>query len=191
MGRRFLPRFCSRLRKLINGGRPGGPGASGCCGGRSGPSRTPPKSIFPFSKPPSRSCTFDTKHCDCCAGFEFFESAPFCKWLPKAVHYLLAVPFLKNGHRLWLHNSEECLPRGGASSVKGAADSIVLVLQTAQTPSSRLPSPATDSLLLACSCALLSMALPGRTCECLEMMVRFAPMGGGGVGQGAGRACIV
>ena len=35
------------------------------------------------------------------------------------------------------------------------------------------------------------MALPGRTCECLEMMVRFAPMGGGGVGQGAGRACIV
>ena len=35
------------------------------------------------------------------------------------------------------------------------------------------------------------MALPGRTCECLEMMVRFAPMGGGAVGQGAGRACIV
>ena len=68
-----------------------------------------------------------------CAGFEFFGkwASPFCKWLPKAVHYLLAVPFLKNGHRLWLHNSEECLPRGGASSVKGAADSIVLVLQTA------------------------------------------------------------
>ena len=56
---------------------------------------------------------------------------PFCKWLPKAVHYLLAVPCLKNGHRLWLHNSEECLVWGGASSVKGAADSIVLVLQTA------------------------------------------------------------
>ena len=158
------------------------------------PQLGPQEPLHPFSKTTlSQLYIRSTCIVTVCAGFEFFRSGPppFCKWLPKAVHYLLAVPFLKNGHRLWLHNSEECLPRGGASSVKGAADSIVLVLQTAQNTLPRLPSPATDSLALGCSSALLSMALPGRTCECLEMMVRFAPMGGGGVGQGAGRACIV